>query len=320
MLVVKKLFTSHDPYYVHKTLGVGALLHFVYRLSLAREHALDMGFGGSLATLACIAWHLALSVSSLIFRITAKRLRAANTAMIWPEFRWHNIIFAARSLAQMLVLWCELRWGATLPLWLHVAVQFLALAAASAASRNYPSGSAIRAGGSVRDLDAPAWFKLFFSNQQFELSAICLVGVRRFALHFQATFIIQLTAFIMTLRRKNLAGHRTVVGIYAFLLVAGFAITVRDLLHTGQLLLVHTIANVAASLRICAGLDKFLVWALASALLYALRAAGAVDDTWTMAALFAASFAAKAWLNGRKAQAQAAETAQKQVKETKRSD
>ena len=137
----------------------------------------------------------------------------------------------------------------------------------------------------MRDLQAPKWFKLFFSNQQFELTAICLTGVRRFALHFQAVFIIQVTAFIMTLRRKNLASHTTVVAVYMFLLVAGFALTVRDLLDTGTLLLVHTLANVAATLRIHCGLNKFAVWSLVSALMFGLR-----EDApgWGLNSLYAA--------------------------------
>ena len=95
----KKLFTSHDRFNVHKVLGVGCLLHFVCRFAFVGER--DMLFGPDKFTTASICWHLCLSCSSLLFRIPQKRVMAKGTegSMIWPEFRFHSIIFACRSLA-----------------------------------------------------------------------------------------------------------------------------------------------------------------------------------------------------------------------------
>ena len=299
--VLRKLFTHHDSRNVHKTFGFAALLHFFVRLRHAGAH--DMAFGGDDLTLLCIGWHAALSLTSLIFDITKKRI-LSNTAMIWPEYRLHSILFALRSLASMAALWYEARYhpgdasARFGPLW-NVGLVFATMAGASAASHYFPSGTATSAahrGGSVRDLDAPAWFKKVFSNMQFNLTAVALLGVRRFSCHFMATWIIQVSAFLMTLRRKNLAGHRFTVGTYALLLVAGFPVTTYDLVSTGHFLHCHTLGNVAFSLRVFGGLDKFVCWGAAAALMTLLRATGAVDSTPAMLALFVATTLAKVLL------------------------
>ena len=66
-----RLFTPHDPYNLHKTLGVVAVLHTAFRLCCIGKN--DMSFDGSWLTLGCMAWHTTLSCSSLIFRLPQKR-------------------------------------------------------------------------------------------------------------------------------------------------------------------------------------------------------------------------------------------------------
>ena len=104
-LVYKQLFTREDRFNAHKMLGFACLAHFIFRF--AGAGAADMYFDSSPTTVLCIAMHALLSVSSMIFRIPAQRIKEGSR--IWPEFRLHSIVFACRSLACMTVVWAEKR-------------------------------------------------------------------------------------------------------------------------------------------------------------------------------------------------------------------
>ena len=106
-----RLFTPHDPYNLHKTLGVVAVLHTAFRLCCIGKN--DMSFDGSWLTLGCMAWHTTLSCSSLIFRLPQKRsmVKGAAGSMIWPEYRLHSILFALRSMLCMAIVWGEQHTG-----------------------------------------------------------------------------------------------------------------------------------------------------------------------------------------------------------------
>ena len=203
--IVKGLFTKEDPQNVHKTFGIACLLHFIYRFCLVGPN--DMGFKPDGRTLACLALHSALSGSSLIFRIPTKRITEGSR--IWPEYRLHSITFAYRSVLCMLVTWYELRHAVETPRYeLNAGIVLLTLAVADFGSWWVgPQGRS----STIQDLDAPPPVRYFFSVMQFHATAGCLMGVRRFSTQFIYVWIIQFTAFLMTLRRKNLAGHGPLV-------------------------------------------------------------------------------------------------------------
>ena len=102
---LKRLATHEDAafFHVHKILGVFVLSHFAYRLCY--ETSNELGFAdASYADLAAIVIHALLHVSSFQFALPLKRNFAYNT--IWPEMRMHSLIFAWRSVAVLLLLWC----------------------------------------------------------------------------------------------------------------------------------------------------------------------------------------------------------------------
>ena len=71
---IAKLITKHDPFHIHKILGVLVLLHYAYRFVLLFR----------------------LSWSSLLLPLPSKR--NFSEPMIWPEFRLHSIVFATRHI------------------------------------------------------------------------------------------------------------------------------------------------------------------------------------------------------------------------------
>jgi len=266
------LFTKEDTFNIHKTFGLGCLLHFLYRFAFLGTP--DMNFSGSYETLGCVLWHFALSTSSLIFRIPTKRI--AEGSRIWPEYRLHSIVFACRSIACMLVMWAEHRFAVAKPLLEVNAIIVVATLIAADLSTWWvgPSGRS----STIQELDAPPAMRYFFSVMQFHATAGCLVGVRRFSTQFFYVWIIQFTAFLMTLRRKNLAPHGPLVVGYGIMLTAGFCISTYDHYINGQWLLVNTLANAAAALRLGGRINKYVLWAGLGVALQALRPLMVVPD------------------------------------------
>jgi len=99
-------------YHIHRYLGTFVLLHYIYRIayrfSSGWKDPYD-GEEGSGIVLVTTLLHMALSGTSLFFHIPNKRNRASP--MIWPEFRWHSILFAYRSFVAMLIVWGCDRFG-----------------------------------------------------------------------------------------------------------------------------------------------------------------------------------------------------------------
>ena len=95
------LVTRDDPMHMHKLLGLFCFLHALYRFAVSFV-ARDMGFQTDSTTLACVAAHACLSLSSLIFALPKRRIR--DGSRIWPQYRLHSIIFACRSLCFMLLV------------------------------------------------------------------------------------------------------------------------------------------------------------------------------------------------------------------------
>lgn len=270
------LFTHEDTFNVHKILGLPCLVHFMWRtLSVPFRPFGDMGFDASLATLAIFAWHLALSVSSMVFKIPKVRIKEGSR--IWPEFRLHSIVFACRSLACLTIIWMERRFGLA-PMYLaNVAVVFCTLVAADVASASVAHHS-----NTIRGLDTSAAYKFAFSFMQFLGTCGCLVGLRAFSGQFAIVFIIQTYAFTLTLRRKNLVTHRQTVFIYAYQLSIGGAVAQIEIFQAGgvqALCMFPALACGAMLLRIGAGLNKYVVWAIMSvAAQYARRATSIVPE------------------------------------------
>lgn len=248
-----KLFTSEDAFNLHKTLGIFCLLHFIFRFAQVGET--DMGFNTSLATLMSIAAHTLLSVSSLIFKIPSKRI--ASGYRIWPEYRLHSIVFALRSLSMMLIIWLERKneWEPQ-HLW-NAGIVFATLALADAASWYVgPNGRS----NTIREVEAPPLMRYAFSVMQFHATMGVMLGVRRFSTQFIYVWIIQLNAFLMTLRRKNLAPHMALVSTYGVMLAFGFVVCSYEANTIGAFLMVNTLGNTAAVVRLGLRVNKYVLW------------------------------------------------------------
>jgi len=268
--------------HVHKICGLTCLVHFCYRFSFGAR--VDMGFTPSAATLVLLTVHLLLSCSSMIFKLPLARIN--HGIRIWPEFRLHSIIFASRYILVLAGLWCEARmqgsgrfpqqpcWGARW--WANVLIVFASMKLAEKATRL----SHLREGkppsapsNSVRGIDAPDAYKYIFSVFQFHETATVLLSsfVPLFCIPFGILFVIQFTAFGMTLQRKNLAPHKLLTHVYMVVLVwfvlcvpvLAFPHATRDV--AGAIYALHTVGNVAAVMRLWFEIGRYRVWLAMSA-------------------------------------------------------
>lgn len=269
--------------HVHKICGFICLAHFVYRFYCGAQS--DMGFVPSTQTMALLMVHVLLSYSSLIFKLPLKRIK--HGIRIWPEFRLHSIIFASRYLLVLFGLWIELRMqGAdespksrscwSLRWWTNVAFVFGSMRLAEKATEISNLRNGKHAGcpsNSVRGIDAPKIYKYIFSVFQFHETATVLLStfVPLFCIPFGMLFVIQFTAFGMTLQRKNLVPHKFLTHVYMVeliwfvLLMPALAIQYSTPYFIGMIQAHHIAGNFAAVMRMWFLLGKYQVWLVVSA-------------------------------------------------------
>jgi len=217
-----------------------------------------MRFSSSWATLIMILVHFSLSISSMIFRIPLRRI--AGGYRIWPEYRLHSIVFACRSLATMLLTWVEMRYGLEPMYSMNIVIVLATCISADLGSASVgPPGSSGRS-STIRDLEAGPATHFFFSAMQFHATAGCLLGIRRFSNQFVYVWIVQFNAFLMTVRRKNLAPQELLVTIYGLMLIFGLLVASYEHHRVGMLFVVNTLGNVAGLLRIGLGVPKYAMW------------------------------------------------------------
>uniref|UniRef100_A0A7S2VF68 Uncharacterized protein n=1 Tax=Entomoneis paludosa TaxID=265537 RepID=A0A7S2VF68_9STRA len=224
-----KLITSQDGMYFHKILAVLCLLSYSWRLMfMVLSNSSDMGFATYPSwTIPTILLHGALNVSSLQFDIPRQRI--ATGYRIWPEYRWHSLIFTGRALAIMLLY--HLEQIHQLPPMPVCNILIVLMAAGLADVASWSVGAKYHS-KSIRELAVPAWVKFFFSTMQFFGTIGLLLGFprRRFTIPFWHVIVVQGNAFLMTVRRKNLAPHNSLLLVYGIGLCLGFTATMMELI------------------------------------------------------------------------------------------
>jgi len=166
------------------------------------------------STIPTLLIHLFLNVSAFEFRIPSRHIDSGHR--IWPEYRFHSLVFMCRSLATMLVTHVKRHAAPSSPLppqylW-NAVIVMTTMAAADADAGSWYFGET--QSGFSRQLRVPNAARYFFSAMQMYATSGCLYGMRRQSIQFIFVLIIQGNAFLITLRRKNLAGHVTLVALY----------------------------------------------------------------------------------------------------------
>ena len=220
---LSRLITKEDPYHLHKSLGFACLLSYLWRfyVAITSDAGADMGFAlYPQYTLPTLALHLSLNLSAFVFTIPPKRITTGYR--IWPEYRVHSLVFLGRSLT---FLWLQYTYDQrhddnAAPN--HYARNNLLVIILSMAAADIGSACFAESSGFARQLDVHPAVRFGFSFLQILATSGCLCIHGRYAMHYVFCCIIQVNAFLMTLRRKNLASHHTLVAVYAAMLLSGW--------------------------------------------------------------------------------------------------
>lgn len=275
-----RLFTSEDPWNLHKSLGLAVLLHFCYRLHEVAVYGRAFSATGAGALgrhLLCVSLHCMLSLSSYIPRVPPARNYAAP--MIWPEFRAHNLVFCLRHVGATALALVASGPEAHRPACfdgmlfrfaLGAALVFTASEAADAITKKI----GCRERRTTSAMPYPPWLasedvaaiKDFYITAQF--GAICSSCTFDPTYAFGALYGLQLSPFCMTLVRKGRISAASYHRIYALSLLVPYLMGARMAFNGKALLLLQLGAASTAvrALRVQAHAPRWAV-ALTSAAL-----------------------------------------------------
>jgi len=101
------LFTNHDKYHIHKTLGLLAFCNFILRFYYAIAYGTSFPpFESKAFSCSCVLIHALLPIASLSIPLPDKRNFAGP--MIWKEFQLHSILFSCRHVLLTVITLLEL--------------------------------------------------------------------------------------------------------------------------------------------------------------------------------------------------------------------
>ena len=101
------LFTNHDKYHIHKTLGLLAFCNFILRFYYAIAYGTSFpSFESKVFSGSCVLIHALLPIASLTIPLPEKR--NFSGPMIWKEFQLHSILFSCRHVLLTLITLLEL--------------------------------------------------------------------------------------------------------------------------------------------------------------------------------------------------------------------
>lgn len=214
----KKLFTHEDVFNIHKILGFLALIHFIYRYFYVLPTTNTLGFGRNyLFDTCCLALHLALSYSSIIFNVLKHRI-PERPLIIYQEYRLHAMVFTTRAVLVSLFG----MYNYLIPTEYHYYILTLLILSISIIvdlityKFGTPGITAVRNNNdsSIKPL------RLAYAYYQFiAMGSHLLLNPKMCDLGFNGIIAIQSSAFLMTLKRKSIIRWYSHAFWYTFALI-----------------------------------------------------------------------------------------------------
>jgi hypothetical protein len=218
-----RLVTKHDPYHIHKCLGVFVLLHYVYRIFLVCTTGDAFPPSHSRTTQSAgVLMHGLLSWSSLLLPLPVRRNFASP--MIWPEFRLHSILFATRHVVCTL-LTLHHAWPSNLYLNMMLKMSIVSVVMKVASYITEQHGCRINRTTnsmpypSIVTPSQQSQIKMYYARAQFGATAqaVCQDAT----ICFMPLIAIQMAPLLMTLVRKGKVTTNTYHFGYAVALMLG---------------------------------------------------------------------------------------------------
>lgn len=214
-----QLFTYHDKYHLHKSFGFLCLFHYFVRIYWLFTYGTMFLHYDSVYTWLTPVCHLLLSVSSFTFHVP--KTRFDSKIIIWKELQLHNIAFTSRS-ALLMLYWLSFNiYDKNNKNYnLHLIARLLIVIGHHFAADKITDTYSINYKTTTRDINwenipdiAKKIMKRFYAIcQLLALNALLLSECDKSGKEFlESAFIvmfpIQLSAFLMTLVRKNIISN-----------------------------------------------------------------------------------------------------------------
>jgi len=214
-----QLFTHHDKYHLHKSFGFLCLFHYFLRIYWLFKYGSMFLNYNSVYTWLTPVCHLLLSVSSYTFHVP--KTRFDSKIIIWKELQLHNIAFTSRSALVMLYwLYFNIYDKNDKYYNLHLIARLFIVIGHHYAADKITDTYSINYKTTTRDINwenipdiAKKIMKRFYAIcQLLALNALLLSecdksGKEFLESAFLVMFPIQLSAFLMTLVRKNIISN-----------------------------------------------------------------------------------------------------------------
>ena len=256
--IVKKLFTEEDKFNAHKILGFLALISYAYRYFYVLPKTGKLGITHDWFSYLTLALHMLLSCSSFIFHVLTFRI-IENPLIIYEEYRLHAIVFTFRGIYVAVLGLCidyvplNLRLIALISgiAFVHLLTDLITY------KYGKPGVTAVRINEARREenkLVADA--RYIYSYYQFAaIGSHLSVDTELPDLGFNVLIAIQSSAFLMTLKRKNLIEWYSHAFWYSLALV--LSLYYMYLVKGGQFFLYVVFVFIA---RTIFNLNKYLLW------------------------------------------------------------
>jgi len=259
--VFKKLFTPEDEYLIHKSLGLLCLCSYFYRYFYVLPREGNLAMNGSLFDHLTLLLHFLLSSSSLIFHVLKAR-QPTRPLIIYEEYRLHAIVFTLRTcLVSLVGFYCQTM--EVIPRRFVLAGVFVAchlLVDRITAVHGTKGVTAVRNDGVLTF----KYLGLFYSFYQMAALGSSITWNSRVAdLGFNALVAIQSSAFLMTLKRKNLIRWYSHAFWYSLALALSYYVMYRTL---GPRFFVYP--ALLFSLRARFNINKYVLWSVYVVSLY----------------------------------------------------
>merc|ERR1712167_532434 len=210
-----------------------------------------------------------------------------QTTIIWKQYRGHSIAFALRYIAMLYATFLCENEEAFLPFWSSCGIALLTHLCADVVTEMNPDSNS----NTIRDLPMTPAFKTALSLGQYLATTITILGRNHPSFYFYMISLIQLSAFGMTLRRKNFLPEELALWMYLFYFAGGAYIVASDLRWVPTYAFASFVGSAAFIFKAKLGLEqtkylKYQIWALASGFLWFLRSEH-MSPCWVLVSLAA---------------------------------
>ena len=275
------LFTNHDKYHIHKTLGFLAVANFILRFYYAIIYGTSFPpFETKVFSCSSVLIHALLPIASLSIPLPEKR--NFTSPMIWKEFRLHSILFSCRHSILTIITLLEL-WPTQLEIFKNykfyalvteALLKYIAIIScikiASIITAKYGdtekrTTNAMPYPEHVTEYEIQK-IKYEYAKKQFGATIMAVFsGELSASLNFAPLYAIQSAPFMMTLVRKGKCNSAHYHMVYSLTLIYPlylYHVTLRKFYSQFADFAICYLYIFAYSMRIKGGWDNKKIWAI----------------------------------------------------------